>query len=126
MRSGFTLSVFFFQAEDGIRDSSVTGVQTCALPISRGFLRVSLGQFFGQSVERGADRLHFANQELSGPFGFLSVRIIDGLGGLSGERVAGAHEVTPRLGLTDRHSLCVLLGSETDIRENRLHPFVRL
>src|SRR5260370_27658508 len=27
------LSSFFFQAEDGIRDSSVTGVQTCALPI---------------------------------------------------------------------------------------------
>src|SRR5437762_13885424 len=26
-------SVFFFQAEDGIRDTSVTGVQTCALPI---------------------------------------------------------------------------------------------
>src|SRR5260370_11511139 len=25
--------VFFFKAEDGIRDSSVTGVQTCALPI---------------------------------------------------------------------------------------------
>src|SRR5262249_57248132 len=26
--------LFFFQAEDGIRDWSVTGVQTCALPIS--------------------------------------------------------------------------------------------
>src|SRR5258708_26581861 len=26
--------VFFFQAEDGIRDDLVTGVQTCALPIS--------------------------------------------------------------------------------------------
>src|SRR5207245_3676970 len=25
---------FFFQAEDGIRDATVTGVQTCALPIS--------------------------------------------------------------------------------------------
>ena len=25
---------FFFQAEDGIRDDLVTGVQTCALPIS--------------------------------------------------------------------------------------------
>src|SRR5256886_12744025 len=25
---------FFFQAEDGIRDLTVTGVQTCALPIS--------------------------------------------------------------------------------------------
>src|SRR5258706_1806837 len=28
---------FFFQAEDGIRDWSVTGVQTCALPISHAF-----------------------------------------------------------------------------------------
>src|SRR3989442_10614388 len=26
-------SLFFFQAEDGIRDADVTGVQTCALPI---------------------------------------------------------------------------------------------
>src|SRR2546430_52309 len=31
---------FFFQAEDGIRDLTVTGVQTCALPISRGELRL--------------------------------------------------------------------------------------
>src|SRR5437763_6060156 len=38
---GFSIKVdsvlfffFFFQAEDGIRDTSVTGVQTCALPIS--------------------------------------------------------------------------------------------
>src|SRR3989442_2223610 len=30
--SGLTYS-FFFQAEDGIRDADVTGVQTCALPI---------------------------------------------------------------------------------------------
>src|SRR5260370_1452294 len=29
----FSRVIFFFQAEDGIRDSSVTGVQTCALPI---------------------------------------------------------------------------------------------
>src|SRR5258706_2874627 len=29
---------FFFQAEDGIRDWSVTGVQTCALPISKNLL----------------------------------------------------------------------------------------
>src|SRR3712207_6993902 len=28
------LFIFFFQAEDGIRDIGVTGVQTCALPIS--------------------------------------------------------------------------------------------
>src|SRR2546430_5242462 len=30
----FESSFFFFQAEDGIRDLTVTGVQTCALPIS--------------------------------------------------------------------------------------------
>src|SRR5260370_29141442 len=30
-----SIILFFFQAEDGIRDSSVTGVQTCALPIYR-------------------------------------------------------------------------------------------
>src|SRR5438034_3248469 len=32
---GVYLFFFFFQAEDGIRDHCVTGVQTCALPISR-------------------------------------------------------------------------------------------
>src|SRR5690606_39853320 len=31
---------FFFQAEDGIRDFHVTGVQTCALPILEGALRI--------------------------------------------------------------------------------------
>src|SRR5205809_1650026 len=30
----FFFFFFFFQAEDGIRDVAVTGVQTCALPIS--------------------------------------------------------------------------------------------
>src|SRR5690625_7587915 len=36
---------FFFQAEDGIRDGHVTGVQTCALPISQEVLKLqsSLG-----------------------------------------------------------------------------------
>src|SRR5438132_1031378 len=32
---GFVCDFFFFQAEDGIRDHCVTGVQTCALPIFR-------------------------------------------------------------------------------------------
>src|SRR2546425_11727005 len=34
---------FFFQAEDGIRDKLVTGVQTCALPISVLLLAAFLG-----------------------------------------------------------------------------------
>ena len=41
---GIVLFFFFFQAEDGIRDSPVTGVQTCALPIFQ-FSRV-LSSFY--------------------------------------------------------------------------------
>src|SRR5439155_11657988 len=33
LRAAMRVRVFFFQAEDGIRDGHVTGVQTCALPI---------------------------------------------------------------------------------------------
>src|SRR6266404_3221224 len=36
-----TIYIFFFQAEDGIRDKLVTGVQTCALPISAVTIPVS-------------------------------------------------------------------------------------
>src|SRR5215203_6234847 len=39
--------VFFFQAEDGIRDIGVTGVQTCALPISGASLRPVASQASG-------------------------------------------------------------------------------
>src|SRR3712207_6902543 len=35
VNSNVVLYFFFFQAEDGIRDIGVTGVQTCALPIYR-------------------------------------------------------------------------------------------
>src|SRR2546425_5965349 len=43
---------FFFQAEDGIRDKLVTGVQTCALPISRkGIPFDVLGADFGHHGE---------------------------------------------------------------------------
>src|SRR5207302_4492153 len=34
VRMSLSVAFFFFQAEDGIRDFHVTGVQTCALPIS--------------------------------------------------------------------------------------------
>src|SRR3712207_9582902 len=43
---------FFFQAEDGIRDIGVTGVQTCALPICRvgAFESGTLGYFHDDTV----------------------------------------------------------------------------
>src|SRR5436190_23889271 len=44
-----TFDFFFFQAEDGIRDHCVTGVQTCALPICR---RTSRARAFFRSSAR--------------------------------------------------------------------------
>src|SRR2546430_4648479 len=41
-RRGDTKSLFFLQAEDGIRDLTVTGVQTCALPISTDTVTASI------------------------------------------------------------------------------------
>ena len=38
---GVRKKMFFFQAEDGIRDHCVTGVQTCALPICLQFAELS-------------------------------------------------------------------------------------
>src|SRR5205823_10007326 len=57
MHSGRKLAAefFFFQAEDGIRDKLVTGVQTCALPISRARSLPHLGPPFGAAFG-GSDR----------------------------------------------------------------------
>src|SRR5690606_41099007 len=48
--------LFFFQAEDGIRDFHVTGVQTCALPISFQFAK-AVGPFAnGEALVLGLRR----------------------------------------------------------------------
>src|SRR2546422_3464830 len=44
------LFFFFFQAEDGIRDVAVTGVQTCALPISARHGRVERAACVGDAA----------------------------------------------------------------------------
>src|SRR5688500_20329570 len=58
---------FFFQAEDGIRDYKVTGVQTCALPISEAALLLDFQRVGASRKWRGrrfarrarlADRRH--------------------------------------------------------------------
>src|SRR5256885_15014711 len=46
------LNIFFFQAEDGIRDYKVTGVQTCALPI--------LDEIIAESASAFEQFWHFA------------------------------------------------------------------
>src|SRR2546422_1793940 len=51
----FILFFFFFQAEDGIRDVAVTGVQTCALPISA-VLRLPVAGSRGGGISRAGPR----------------------------------------------------------------------
>src|SRR5699024_11656176 len=56
------LFFFFFQAEDGIRDRNVTGVQTCALPIfaSEPFFPHGItGIFISQGAKIGKDAVIF-------------------------------------------------------------------
>src|SRR3989449_5183571 len=74
------LFLFFFQAEDGIRDVAVTGVQTCALPISR---RRGVGdrdhQHAGALCTEGAQDLFAGGITVEGG---LAARagLLDGLG----------------------------------------------
>src|SRR2546430_3759161 len=62
---------FFFQAEDGIRDLTVTGVQTCALPISVDraieLCRQADGRVTGNHVyaDRKSTRLNSSHSQIS-------------------------------------------------------------
>src|SRR5207249_9424067 len=71
----------FFQAEDGIRDRNVTGVQTCALPISKkrpffnvvvadsrraaGKLFIERVGFYDPKAPEGRESLRFATDRLT-------------------------------------------------------------
>src|SRR5215813_5181026 len=64
---------FFFQAEDGIRDADVTGVQTCALPISgrrhdlaRGVDDLDADALSGQRDDRLHGRTEVASSSAAG------------------------------------------------------------
>src|SRR5690606_39704424 len=59
-------SIFFFQAEDGIRDFHVTGVQTCALPI----LLVTAVPSVQKGVEAAIERMRDYRPEIQPPITF--------------------------------------------------------
>src|SRR5216684_7607966 len=66
----FVFFFFFFQAEDGIRDVAVTGVQTCALPILRDMVRISDARMSGTSY--GTVALHVSPEaEAGGPLALV-------------------------------------------------------
>src|SRR6266849_1683083 len=64
----FFFLFFFFQAEDGIRDPLVTGVQTCALPISSTWTR---------RARRSSDRISMQRECISPPLSRRGERCAD-------------------------------------------------
>src|SRR5690606_40745428 len=76
---------FFFQAEDGIRDFHVTGVQTCALPICH--------LFYETKAEHTQDDGHFFHHVIKTEIrGIVPVILRDELGeGGAAQRLYAAH-----------------------------------
>src|SRR5256885_5829819 len=75
--------VFFFQAEDGIRDYKVTGVQTCALPIFKRVLetgRADLKKLAeGMAPTRGLELVSQATDLVDGIIEKLAVHALEAL-----------------------------------------------
>src|SRR5690625_445385 len=91
--SNAVCSVFFFQAEDGIRDGHVTGVQTCALPIYFGVptalqIRAAIGYLLRMDEEAIRQREIFCRVE---PQNFLRGRDLIAAGSSRVGRGGTAH-----------------------------------
>src|SRR2546426_1575602 len=109
---------FFFQAEDGIRDYKVTGVQTCALPISSSNAIVTPAPGLTSSPIRGSPRgaaraaLTAAPRSSRGASVVAStlesVRVRDGSVAVSMVSPYGSstftHRILPSSGTLDKHS----------------------
>src|SRR5256885_8470122 len=78
---------FFFQAEDGIRDYKVTGVQTCALPISDGGMAIP-----GALVGNGKEQLQAIAYEGTG-YGHPAIGTVSGIEGVDLDDVRAFVEI---------------------------------
>src|SRR2546430_8262758 len=107
---------FFFQAEDGIRDLTVTGVQTCALPIFEIdplFVDLAIRRwqaFTGEMAKRASDDVMFEELASEPPVRWGSVMMrgrrpkptrIKALTGNPGKRPLNPHEPRPEPALPE-------------------------
>src|SRR6266481_8737864 len=93
---------FFFQAEDGIRDGTVTGVQTCALPISLWEFREG-----ASSCRPTSGCKHAAGAEIDSPY--VSVHVLPVSSSLVCPKFLGPHRGLPCRcfpSLVERQELC--------------------
>src|SRR6266436_1425219 len=105
-------SFFFFQAEDGIRDVAVTGVQTCALPICTQLSTRELAVWLQERMQQGED------------LAFL----IGGPDGLAPQVLARGNFTLSLSRLTLPHALARVLLAEQLYRAHSIlthHPYHR-
>src|SRR5256885_7906540 len=128
------LCFFFFQAEDGIRDYKVTGVQTCALPISRRLGLTTTGNAGGihnlivSSAQGALDAAGFLERLDTG---LLVTELMgQGVNGVTGDYSRGAsgfwvergailypvNEITIAGNLSSMYRHIVALGDDHDVR----------
>src|SRR5256886_11441985 len=86
--SSVCLYLFFFQAEDGIRDLTVTGVQTCALPISCS-ARIEVDGKFVEPVAVGVDQRR------------VSINDVDDVGSGTTYRRSSCHGIWSKYGRSE-------------------------
>src|SRR3712207_3664633 len=82
---------FFFQAEDGIRDIGVTGVQTCALPISADVTSTKAGAASARATDvfDGVRAVSVAAEEMGSTISEIASSVSQA-SGVSSEAVASA------------------------------------
>src|SRR6266508_3725206 len=114
-------SFFFFQAEDGIRDGHVTGVQTCALPISpvTTTLRMMPRELAGFGYVKRRDEADHGRHLVLGETGTAALHdlALERRGALAGTVLVRAQQ---HVGDHD------LAGDRIPPRAHQRHPHVRM
>src|SRR2546429_3838009 len=115
MQKPCSSSFFFFQAEDGIRDVAVTGVQTCALPIC--LIPVN------QQIKSSSDEMPFsANYRASGVLVHVTtLPSPHGIGDLGPAAISRSEEHTSEL-QSRLHLVCRLLLEKNNQHIHRTTP----
>src|SRR6267143_2769794 len=118
-----TFFFFFFKAEDGIRDGTVTGVQTCALPISLFALAASALDEI-EMVNVATPVLEELSRETS-ESGHFAVRMGDAVVVIARTSGPGAFQLTDRVGVV-RPAHCTALGKLilASLRPDQLNRFL--
>src|SRR3712207_9251571 len=97
--------IFFFQAEDGIRDIGVTGVQTCALPISRSEGRAALIAYLPVGYPDVDASIAAMVAAVEGGADVVEVGVPDSDPGMDGRVIQQAVDVAVRAGVGIRDVL---------------------